>query len=182
MSRRKSLIMGVVGSMVSDVPIPNNEIWYTSSDGKIVEPYMTNVFGANIVSNTYKDGKGVITFDGDITTMGNDAFRNCDNLTSVTIGDSVTSIGEEAFYQCQSLTSVTIGDSVTTIGNYAFYYCTSLTSVYCKPTTPPSLSGTYVFNNNGSDRKLYVPTNSVSAYKSATRWSRYSSAIVGYDF
>ena len=110
-------------------PQPNNEIWYTSSDGNVVTPYNSNVFGANIVSNTYENGKGVIKFDGNVTSIGDDAFYKCTSLTSVTIGDSVTSIGSDAFYNCTSLTSVTIPDSVTEIGYAAFYDCTSLTSI-----------------------------------------------------
>jgi hypothetical protein len=42
--------------------------------------------------------------------------------------------------------------------------------------------GGYIFDSNGSGRKIYVPTESVDAYKSATNWSDYASAIVGYDF
>ena len=112
-----------------------NEIWYTSSDGEIVEPYSgpdndyadaITTFGANIVSNNYKDGKGVITFDGNITTIGDYAFYWCDSLTNVTIPDSVTTIGYQAFHYCESLTSVTIPDSVTTIGDGAFSGCDSL--------------------------------------------------------
>ena len=134
-------------------PTPStNEIWYTSTDSNIVTPYRTNVFGANIVSNSYENGKGIITFDGDVTMIGNDAFYNCDKLTTITlpegvisignnalygcgglteftIPDSVTSIGDIAFYSCSSLTSVTIGNSVTSIGSGAFYYCSSLKSV-----------------------------------------------------
>ena len=112
-----------------EVAIPNNEIWYTSSDGKIVTPNATDVFGAKIVSNTYENGKGVIKFDGDVTQIGQGAFLWCTSLTSVTIPDSVTSIGVQAFFQCTSLTSITIPDSVTLIGDYAFYGCYSLTSV-----------------------------------------------------
>ena len=202
-------------------------IYYTSSDGNIVELY-NNVFGANIISNNYINGQGIISFDGPVTTIGDSAFYECDSLTSVTIPDSVTTIGDSAFYECDSLTSVTIGkgvtkvemqafaycdsltsvtipDSVTTIGeqvfydcynltsvtigkgvtsigNHAFYSCDSLTSVYCKATTPPSLGGTSVFDSNTSSRQIYVPTNSVSAYKSATNWSKYASSIVGYNF
>ena len=237
--------------------VPNNHIWYTSTDGKIVTPYSSDVFGANIKSNTYSDGKGIITFDGDVTTIGERAFYNCTSLTSVTIPDSVTTIGIcafrdchgltsvtipdsvtsigdgvflscynltgfsgkfaedngrilvvdgtlialapscgateyiipdyvttielSAFRDCQSLTSVTISDSVTSIRGYAFYECGSLTSVYCKPTTPPA-GGQYMFDQSASGRKIYVPYNSVNAYKSADGWSRYASDIVGYNF
>lgn len=156
-------------------------IYYTSSDSKIVEPYKTNVFGANIISNTYVDGKGVITFDGDVTSIGDHAFYWSSNLTSITIPDSVISIGSTALGSCNSLSSVTIGKSVTSIEIYAFYSCSKLTRVYCKATTPPAL-GSYVFNVNGRGRKIYVPAESVEAYKSATNWSEYASAIVGYNF
>ena len=107
----------------------NNQIWYTSSDGNVVTLYKTDVFGANIVSNTYENGMGVITFDGDVTSIGYAAFANCSSLKSVTIGNGVTSIGVSAFYGCTSLTSITIPDSVTSIGSQAFCNCKSLTSV-----------------------------------------------------
>ncbi len=116
-----------------------------------------------------------------VTTIGGRAFAHCDALTSVTIPDSVTTIGENAFWNCYALTSVTIPDSVTTIGNGAFYDCTALKEVYCKPTTPPSL-GFSVFYGNASGRRIYVPTASVDAYKAASRWSEYASAIYPYTF
>ena len=116
-----------------------------------------------------------------VTTIGRWAFLECSSLTSVTIPDSVTTIGDHAFAGCSSLTSVTIGNSVTTIGVYAFAYCSSLESVYCKPTTPPSI-GNWVFDNNASGRKIYVPAESVAAYQTASNWSNYASDIVGYEF
>ena len=106
-----------------------SQILYTSTDGNVVTPNKTDVFGANIVSNTYENGQGVITFDGKVTQIGSSAFRNCTNLASITIPDSVTNIGSSAFRDCTSLASITIPDSVTTIGNYAFSGCSRLTSV-----------------------------------------------------
>ena len=118
-----------------------------------------------------------------VTSIGKYAFYFCSSLTSVTIGNSVTSIGSEAFECCNSLTSVTIPDSVTSIGWYAFLDCSSLASVYCKPTAPPMVgSDGYIFNSNAPGRKIYVPTASVNAYKSASTWNRYSNSIYGYDF
>ena len=123
-----------------------------------------------------------ITIGDSVTTIGDYAFRGCSSLTSVTIPDSVTTIGGNAFSSCSKLTSITIPDSVTTIGDYAFNSCSSLTSVYCEATTPPSLGGSNVFDDNASGRKIYVPAQSVEAYKSAEYWSEYADAIVGYDF
>jgi hypothetical protein len=44
------------------------------------------------------------------------------------------------------------------------------------------LGGTFVFYLNHSDRKIYVPAESVDAYKSATNWIKYASVIEGYEF
>ena len=123
-----------------------------------------------------------VTISDSVVNIGPIAFGYCDNLTSVTIPDSVTTIGNYAFTYCDNLTSVTIGNSVTTIGTSTFNGCKSLTSAYCKATTPPSLGDTSVFDSNGSGRTIYVPTESVDAYKSATNWSEYADAIMGYDF
>ncbi|MBQ1964451.1 MAG: leucine-rich repeat domain-containing protein, partial [Tidjanibacter sp.] len=109
------------------------------------------------------------------------AFEDCSALTSVTIGNGVTSIGNSAFSGCSSLTSITIPDSVNEIGEEAFYNCTSLTSVYCKPIVPPT-GYRHIFHSNASDRKIYVPTESVDAYKTALIWNYYADDIVGYDF
>ena len=110
-----------------------------------------------------------------VTIFGNSAFSSCSGLTSCTIGNSVTSIGVSAFYNCSSLTSVVIPDSVTSINTTSFYGCTSLTSVTVKATTPPTL-GSYVFDNT-NNCKIYVPSDKVNAYKTASRWSTYADRI-----
>ena len=70
-----------------------------------------------------------MTIPNSVTSIGDYAFYDCTNLTSVTIGSGVTSIGDYAFSRCTNLTSVTIPDSVTSINKYAFSGCTRLTSV-----------------------------------------------------
>lgn len=122
-----------------------------------------------------------ITIPDSATSIGDHAFMDCDSLTSITIPDSVTSIGNDAFRECDLLTSVTIGNGVTSIGDRAFSDCYSLKEVYCKPTTPPT-GGNNIFYNNASGRTIYVPRNSLDAYKSDIYWSKYANAIIGYDF
>ena len=168
----------------------DNKIYYTTTDGKKLFPYNSGgaAFGAILISNTYDNGQGVLTFDDTITSIGEKAFYRCSSLTSITIPNSVTSIGGLAFGGCLSLTSVTIPDSVTSIEGQAFFECTSLTSVYCKAVTPPAV-GDWIFSyyNNGYipvpiGCTIYVPTESVEAYKAAYGWSDYTSHIVGYNF
>ena len=151
-----------------------------------------------------------VTIPKSVTSIGSRAFSYCDNLTSFygkfasadnrclivdgvltafapaglteyTIPDSVTWIGGSAFEDCKNLTSITIPDGVTAIGNWTFKYCENLKSVYCKATTPP-MGGRDMFDGNASGRKIYVPMNSVEAYKVANMWKEYADDIVGYDF
>ena len=104
----------------------SSRITYTSLDECIVEPNEKANFDANIVSNTYEDGKGVIVFDREITAIPCSMFMDCSNLTSVSIPKGVTSIELNAFRGCSSLTNVVIPESVTSIGFYAFEKCSSL--------------------------------------------------------
>lgn len=55
-------LLCTIGMVAYADEIPNNEIWYTSTDGSVVTPHSSDVFGAKILSNTYTDGKGIIKF------------------------------------------------------------------------------------------------------------------------
>ena len=119
--------------IVQEAQNPQCLIYYTTTtNNSKIEPYTKDAFGANIISNSYKNGQGVIAFDAPITSIGYKAFYDCSSLKSITIPDSVTSIGNSAFIYCSSLTSVTIPDSVTSIEAAAFAYCSSLTAFYGK--------------------------------------------------
>ena len=182
----------------------SNIITYTATSK--IEPYRTDVFGANIVSNNWDKttGVGTIIFDGEITEIGYYAFHSCNNLTDVVIPNSVTVIGGASFAFCSGLTSINIPDSVVTIDTAAFSHCANLTSVtvsnnissiglqafvecdalsefYCKAVTPPDFNW-MAFYMIDSNFVIYVPTESIDAYKTAAGWSDYADRIVGYNF
>ena len=130
----------------------SNRIVYTTNDSQIIDPYINSGtgswgFGANIVSNTYNNGVGVIIFDGPVNRIGTSAFSNEDTLTSIVIPPSVTSIKSAAFDQCDNLSSVDIPSSVTSIERGAFFGCDSLESI----TIPSSVTsfGQEVFYGSG---------------------------------
>ena len=70
---------------------------------------------------SYRTSVQYVVIGNGVTSIGNNAFYNCDSLTSVTIPNSVTSIGISAFSGCHSLLSLTIPNSVTSIKRNAFY-------------------------------------------------------------
>ena len=168
----------------------NRMIVYTSSNNNIILPPGLGlsddrtVFGAEIIENKYINGIGVILFDGEVTTIGEWAFYQCDNLTSITIPDSVTTIEGTAFSGCSSLrefngkyasdngrcliidgtlnsfapaglSEYTIPDSVTTIGVCAFAQCDNLKSI----TIPDSVTtiGGWAFAECGNLKSITIP-------------------------
>ncbi len=64
-----------------------------------------------------------------VRAIRSNAFYNCSNINSVTIGNAVTQIGSSAFYNCSNISSVTIGKAVTQIEPNAFYGCYNLNVV-----------------------------------------------------
>ena len=121
-----------------------------------------------------------ITIPSSVTYIDDYAFGSCTALTSVDIPSSVTKIGRYVFGTCSKLSAITIPSSVTSIGDYTFNSCTSLTSVTIEATTPPTLYSSS-FNGCNALKTIYVPCQSVSAYRSASNWSSYADKIVGYE-
>lgn len=70
-----------------------------------------------------------VTIPITVMTIGNDAFNGCTGLKNISIPSSVTTIKKSTFEGCTSLISIYIPDSVTTIGESAFRYCSSLASI-----------------------------------------------------
>ena len=174
---------------VLTVPVAkNNEIWYTTTDNKKLTPYTTNVFGAtyNDANNVYERGLGKITFDKDVTSIGEYAFTECSSLKSISVPNSVTSIGNYAFIDCSSLKSISVPNSVTSIGERAFYKCSQLQSI----TIPGSVKsmGRSVFSYCTSledvtiEDGAYIGENMLSNYKGNLTINGSLSGVGEYAF
>lgn len=74
-------------------------------------------------------GFSKITIDG-AASIGNYAFYDCKNITTVYFEEQIPSIGDSAFAQCISITEIGIPDSVTYLGESAFEGCSNLGQVY----------------------------------------------------
>jgi len=126
----------------NELPVQNKEDYPQEDEGNKNDEN-ENVGSLEFVTNgdgtCYVSGIGTCTdtnivipaeYNGKLVKeIGENAFYNCDLLTSIEIPDSVTSIGVTAFFECNSLTSIEIPDSVTSIGGAAFCCCYSLTSI-----------------------------------------------------
>ena len=129
--RNTVLPMMAKASFVAEYTNPSpNAIWYTTTDGKAIDNPNAK-FGDTIISNTYKDGRGVILFDNDITQIPNGAFSGNKKLSSITMPSSITEIGSYAFSGCSSITSINIPESVTVIDPFAFEGCSGELTVNC---------------------------------------------------
>ena len=129
--------------------------WYNSKeDGVIYIGKVLYNYKGEMPANTSLD-----IIEGTLSISDN-AFSNCNNLTSIYIPNSVTSIGYSAFIRCGSLKSITIPNSVTSIGAIAFYDCSSLTSVTLNSNDIVSTS--YMSDIFGSQVEEYVIGNNVT--------------------
>ncbi len=115
-----------------------------------------------------------ITIPDRVTSIGNYVFESCSSLASIIIPDGVTSITASSLRACFSLASVIIPDRVTAIMAYAFNVCVGMAEYHLKPTTPPTLYSTNVFDNIPSDCIIYVPQGCLEAYQTATNWATYA--------
>ena len=114
-----------------------------------------------------------VTFSNTVESIVQ-SFENTP-IVDLVIPDSVTTISGYAFENCINMRTLKIGSGITTIGYDSFAYCPAIETVEIAATTPPEL-GVYVFGSS-HNMTVYVPDESVEAYKTAGRWSNYADRI-----
>ncbi len=139
--------------------IPNNEIWYTTTDGKaITRPFYDESFGASFVSNVYENGQGIIKFDGPVTSIpfaaflvpdgwtGNDTTgEECYGLryvSKIALPNSVKTIKNEAFAGLESLEELSLPEGIETIEGSAIVACKKLNNIVI-PSTVSSIGANF---------------------------------------
>ncbi|MDY4550581.1 MAG: leucine-rich repeat protein [Parabacteroides sp.] len=136
---------------------PKEEVWRTNVTDEDREQAIKDEYGVlyspdglrlikaydNLITYEIKDGTKVICDDAfsdcesltsiqlpeSVTTIGHRTFSGCTSLTFIQLPKAVNSIGNSAFWDCTSLTSIQLPEALTSIGEWAFSGCTSLTSI-----------------------------------------------------
>ncbi len=140
---------------------------YSIADGVL----LTAVVGENMVVPANIKRIGAYVFQGNNTlktvsfaegsqleSIGDDVFKRCNNLKSITLPEGISKIGDDAFRYCTSLTEITIPASVTEISRYAFDGCSKLADVnFAEGSQLKKIGGSRVFGNCTSLTEFTIP-------------------------
>lgn len=181
-------------------PIPNNEIWYTTTDGNPIADmvleynYTFDASGTALTlqSNTYKDGKGVLSYSGDIARIeGEDnednyrgALNNSNTLTSIEFPKTVSKLDFGTFVDCPYVETVVFNSLVLNMGRSPLWVLNNggtsahLHSIVIQATTAPTLTTT-TLKFVAPQGTLYYPTGSdYSAWMTALESAQWKGKAV----
>ena len=106
-----------------------------------------------------------------VTTIGKEAFQDCDGLTSVifTGTSGLTTIGDKAFYTCSALEKFTVPASVTAIGARALAYNGKLAEVVFETGSKLTTIGDNAFELDSALKSVAIPASVVTINECAFR-------------
>ncbi len=140
------LLLLLVSTSASAYDFVLNNIYYnlniSAATATVTHNGSTNCYSGNVeIPETFINTKNV-----EFTVIGIDdsAFKNCTNLSSVSLPNTIETIANNAFYGCTKISTLTLPRFLESIGEYAFNGCTKLTSI----TVPNNVTsiGRYAFN------------------------------------
>ena len=162
----KFAFMGCGSLTAFEIPESNN--YFCTVDGVLFTKSKEKLF-----AYPASKGNGVYTVPDGVKEVGQYAFINC-GLTEIILPSSVITIGNDVFRSCSALTKVTIPAAISKIGAPNFDFCSKLAEIICYNPNPESINiHTLSFGTREDKIKLYVPAESVNAYKQAYIWSRF---------
>lgn len=92
-----------------------------------------------------RDKIGWVIIDEGATTVGEEAFAHCGELSKIVLPNSLTSIGREAFSECENIREITIPISITMIAEYPFSGCINVKKLTFKGNIPEGIDMIYYF-------------------------------------
>lgn len=109
-----------------------------------------------------------------LKSYGNEVFRSCKALKAIIMPEGVETIGDTFVYECNSLKYVELPSTITSIGSNMASRTDSAYTLVIKAVVPPTFGGFGWFKDG---TVIYVPDNSVNAYKAADVWKNYEQYI-----
>ena len=179
--------------------------WDTNHDGELS---MDEAAAVTDLGTVFKGNEEITWFDElqyftGLTSIGDEAFRNCSNLKSLTIPANVISVGQFAFngntglqtvvipenlttigygaFSWCTLESVTIPASVTAIEEYAFHHSLELKSVTVNWSEPLAVPENIFAEVPLEDAVLYVPAGTIADYQTADVWKDFGRIVAFVD-
>lgn len=114
-----------------------------------------------------------VSIPSSVYYIGRFAFDNCYLLEEINIPNGVEAIKVSAFNYCCNLESIIIPSSVNSIGISAFSECKALKDIYCQAVNVPETHSSAFDNSPIENMTLYVPGESMNAYKTTDPWSGF---------
>jgi hypothetical protein len=109
----------------------DNEIWFTTIDGRDLMALNEEAFNTQITDIEYSEFEvNIIRFAEPLTTIGEGAFDNCRNINNISLPEGVTTIGERAFFECIQLECISFGSKIKECGFQAFDGCNAIYSIH----------------------------------------------------